>query len=179
MDTKKTMNMKKILRSIYITIIVVGILITFSSFQCVRFHTTEIDFAINNDINDSVYVKIKYVANGKTDGYKRYALACHHPSRIDDYVKIYHEEYAPEDNIGDISWDDAMTMLKENIDTVIITRKSDAKTILYHHGANATEKERYFFSQEAWRDYPEYATHVTDKLLSNTYRFFITEELFK
>ena len=169
--------MRKILRSVYITIIVVGMVIGFSSMQCDPIAPTEIDFAIRNDMNDSVFVKIKYVNNGKV--YKTWNLAWSNPMRADNYAEIYHKEYSHEDNISDISWDEAMMMLKENIETVIMIRKSDDKTVLYHHGDNATEKEKYFFSQEAWYDSPQYAAHVEDKLLHNTYRFIITEELFE
>ena len=173
------MKMKQVLRSIYITIIVVGMVIGFSSMQCDPIVPTKIDFAIRNDMNDSVFVKIKYVDNGKSDVYKTWNLAWSSPVRVDDYAEIYHKKYSREDKISDISWDEAMMMLKENIETVIMTRMSDAKTVLYRYGDNATEKEKYFFSQEAWYDSPEYANHVEDKLIHNTYRFIITEELFE
>ena len=63
-----------------------------------------------------------------------------------NYAEIYHKEYSHEDKISDISWDEAMMMLKENIETVIMTRMSDAKTVLYRYGDNATEKEKNIYN---------------------------------
>ncbi|MBQ4547791.1 MAG: hypothetical protein IJA42_01175 [Bacteroidales bacterium] len=173
--------MKKVLRNIYITIIVVGMVIGFSSMQCDPMAPTEIDFVVDNNMNVGVVIEIKYATDGPPSifDYKRWTLTAHSTTRPDDYMTFYHKEYDSEDNISDISWDEAMMILKENIDTVVITRKSDAKTVLYCDSDNAMENEKYFFSQEAWRDHPNYSSHMEDKLLRNMYKFTITEELFE
>lgn len=70
-----------------------------------------------------------------------------------------------------ITEEQAFAKLMYDFDSVMLTRHSDgASTIVFRHDENATDKQRYFFTREAWRCDPE---DETEK--SRTYTLILPE----
>lgn len=173
------MDTKKILKNVFITIIFVMMIIVFSSTKCKHFEPTYIQFELQNNIKNKMKDKIhvEFVMNGENKGFV-------FPYFSENHIKFLHNIYSDElfselkeAPVDDLSWDEAMQLLKNNIDSVRITRKSDSKSVLFCHGDNSTEQERFFFTQDAWSICDEY--YSAYGLSSRDYIFVITDELFE
>ena len=178
---KNFMDTKKSLKSIFNTIALMMMVIVFSSMQCSPRHT-EIGFIIqkHNSMNDTI--KVEFADHS---GFRKSFSLPYFNSQIGTELphKRIHWDYLNDelndDNpIDDLSWDEAMRLLKDNVANVKITRKSDNKSISYRHEENATEQEKFFFTKDAWVITDD-ESYDDEGLVRRDYTFFVTDELFE
>ncbi len=171
------MDTKIILKNCCIVFTTFMLIIFFSSTKCIRleYEPTCIVFSVESKRYDKIIVEYKL----RGVKYKQdfpYFQDTGSPVYFIDIHSRKLGEYG-DGPVEDLLPNEAMQILKEAIDTVIITRESDAKSVLYCHGENATEKEKFFFTEEAWDIVKEYYNDYG--LEEREYRFSIKDELFE
>ena len=176
------MKMKQVLRSIYITIIVVGMVIGFSSMRCTYLDPTYIGFDVENKTTEKI--KIASFTQGKEHSFylpdEVWNGGFKSNCDISFVRNIYSTElYAEtgEEPIDDLSMEVAMQLLIDNIDSVKIIRESDLKCVNFHYGENATKQEKFFFTEEAWKIKKE--SFGKYGLSSIFYEFIIDNDFFE
>ena len=167
-----------LLKKITILVFTMLMFVFFSSMKCTRNETPIVNFRIENDTDDSI--RIEYV--GLRYGHQSFILPF-----TDDFsneacfVKdIYSTNWNIEGELegaNDLSWNEAMELLENNIDSVKIIKVQDGKFISYSHAENASEQEKFFFTQDAWIIRNE-NYNTSEQLVSRNYVFIITSELF-
>lgn len=166
---------KKLLKSICIAILVTMMTVLLSSTKCSH-ELSEVRFKVRNETNDTVY--FEYVDyNGNKQAFSLPYFS--DPSSSPNYTYNLHRlEYDELERYNDISWVEAMQILKNNIDSVRIYRTSDTKVLFYSHGENVTEQEKFFFTQNGWKIKNEFY-NSTGNLVQRDYIFSITDILFE
>lgn len=169
---------KMLLKKITLLVSTMLIFVFFSSMKCTRNEVPIVSFGIENKSDDSI--RIEYVSH--LYGYQNFTLPfTDNFSNESCFIKdIYSTRWNTEngiEDVNDISWNEAMQMLEDNIDSVKIIRLEDGKSISYSHAENASEQEKFLFRQEAWITRNE-NYNTSEQLVSRDYVFIITRELF-
>ena len=158
------MDTRKRFRKNIILILMMAIVIFFAS--CIK-EPPQIGFRIESQINEGIY--FEYYCRNSPHGYYVSDIS------PEIYASDIHGDLKRK--VKDVSWDEAMQLLENNVDSIIIFRVSDMEYVFYSQRENAPEQEKYFFDQESWVIKNEIYTEKG--LSSRDYVFVVTDELFE